>query len=633
MPTYTEKGSPGFIEASSSTKGKTKEDIRYSQLVPGHILEDAPKLNELLKAYYTFLNIDEFIYQETKVFKDVILTGQAQFRIPDPENDNNEFFTDFDGSNSTLVVSNLDGTTTNITLNDINVAITNGNELPGSLANLAVETGKTLTVTGLSAHNSKTCTLTTIVKKYVGPQPSNVLSSIESAMDIDANSLNYLELMQKEIAASIPRDVTVNKRNLYKQIIDFYKVRGNSDSIEIFFRLLFNEEVVVERPFDKTLIPSSGNFDTNQNRYLDNKGFLSDRIKLQDSFRFQKFSYLIKTGKNVSDWKNVYDKLVHPAGFIFFGEILILLNLIDVGQIAFRKQLPAVAGVTRDLNSAMPGRQPGAIGIEDLPLLVEAFVNSFLPGVSAKIHKSATFSATLNASGQLTKLEVSEPGFGYGSPPTISFNGQALSGQSLSNPVVTVGITLDGQVDVDNINISNPGSGFANIAASATANPNVGKISAINIVGLANKNFDVAPSIVFDQPTSVDADGNPLGSNVTAAAVLTLNADGEITGANITNSGNGYVVDPEIRLGSQVHNEQRAKDLEPIVILSLNHKQDLSETLDENIPFNLKAPFDRQRFYYNNNRIEQIGATQLQNVGSISINRYNVGSFVNVDTI
>ena len=74
--------------------------------------------------------------------------------------------------------------------------------------------------------------------------------------------------MQKEIAASIPRNVTVNKRNLYKQILDFYKVRGNNESVEIFFRLLFNEEVVIERPFDKTLIPSSGNYDTNQNRYL-----------------------------------------------------------------------------------------------------------------------------------------------------------------------------------------------------------------------------------------------------------------------------------------------------------------------------------------------------------------------------
>ena len=626
MPTYTEKNSPGYIESSSSTKNKTKEDIRYSQLLPAHILEDAPMLDSLLKAYYTFLNLDEFIYQETKTFTDVILNGQAQFRIPDPENNNDEFFVDPTGASSTLLVQNLDGTTANVSLNDINVAISNGNELPGSLANLATETGKTFTVTGLSAFNSLSCTLTTIVKKYVGPGPSNVMSSIEGALDIDQNSLNYLELMQKEIAAAIPRNVTVNKRNLYKQILDFYKLRGNSDSIEIFFRLLFNEEVIVERPYDKTLIPSSGNYDTSQNRYLDNRGFLSDRIKLQDSFRFQKFSYLIKTGKNVSDWKDVYDKLVHPAGFIFFGEILILLNLVNVGTQAFRKQLPAVSGVSRKLNSAMPIRQPGAIGIEDIPILVEAFVSSFLPNLDARIHKSGTVALTLT-SGQLTKVEVLEPGFGYSSAPAITINGDG------SNAAATIGITSNGQLDVDAITISNAGSGYTQIAGSVAANPSAGKLAAIDISALADKNFDVAPTLVFEAPTSLDVNGQPLGTNITATATLNINSDGEITGTTITNQGNGYVVDPIIRIESKVNNEQRAKDLEPILKINFNHKPDNSETLDENRSFNLKAPFDRQRIYNNNNRIEQIASTQLQNVGSISINRYNVGSIVHEEVI
>ena len=626
MPTYTEKNSPGYIESSSSTKNKTKEDIRYSQLLPAHILEDAPMLDSLLKAYYTFLNLDEFIYQETKTFTDVIIGGQAQFRIPDPENNNDEFFVDPTGASSTLVVQNLDGTTANVSLNDINVAISNGNELPGSLANLATETGKTFTVTGLSSFNSLSCTLTTIVKKYVGPGPSNVMSSIEGALDIDQNSLNYLELMQKEIAAAIPRNVTVNKRNLYKQILDFYKLRGNSDSIEIFFRLLFNEEVIVERPYDKTLIPSSGNYDTSQNRYLDNRGFLSDRIKLQDSFRFQKFSYLIKTGKNVSDWKDVYDKLVHPAGFIFFGEILILLNLVNVGTQAFRKQLPAVSGVSRKLNSAMPIRQPGAIGIEDIPILVEAFVSSFLPNLDARIHKSGTVALTLT-SGQLTKVEVFEPGFGYSSAPAITINGDG------SNAAATIGITSNGQLNVDAITISNAGSGYTQIAGSVAANPSAGKLAAIDISALADKNFDVAPTLVFEAPTSLDVNGQPLGTNVTATATLNINSDGEITGTTITNQGNGYVVDPIIRIESKVNNEQRAKDLEPILKINFNHKPDNSETLDENRSFNLKAPFDRQRIYNNNNRIEQIASTQLQNVGSISINRYNVGSIVHEEVI
>ena len=70
----------------------------------------------------------------------------------------------------------------------------------------------------------------TPVTHWVGPGPSYVLNAIEEAMNIDANTDNYLELMQKEIAAAIPRNLTVDKRNLYKNITDFYKLKGSSDS-------------------------------------------------------------------------------------------------------------------------------------------------------------------------------------------------------------------------------------------------------------------------------------------------------------------------------------------------------------------------------------------------------------------
>ena len=57
-------------------------------------------------------------------------------------------------------------------------------------------------------------------------------------------------------------------------------------------------------------------------------GFLSDKKFLQDSYYYQQFSYVLRTGKNVADWKNAFTRLVHPAGFKFFGEIAILVNLL-----------------------------------------------------------------------------------------------------------------------------------------------------------------------------------------------------------------------------------------------------------------------------------------------------------------
>ena len=792
MPSHdSEYSSPGYVETVASSKKKTKEHINFKQLVPSHILENASKLEALMKSYYTFMNLEEFIYSQTKTFTDVVLDNKAVFRISDPKNENDEFFTDETGAESTLVITDTDGTTTNISLDAINVAITNGNDLPGTLANEVSEIGKTYTVTGLSTHNAKTATLTTVVKNWVGPGPSNVMNTIEEAMDIDGNSANYLEFMQKEIAAAIPRNVTVNKRNLYKNIIDFYKVRGSSDSIEIFFRLLFNEVVEVERPYDKTLIPSSGVWDQGSGAFLSNKGFLSDTIRIQDSLRYQKFSYLIRTGKNISDWSDAFTRLVHPAGFKFFGEILLLLNLVNVGTVNNKKMLSTLAR----LFSAMPGIQPGVIGVEDLPVLVEMFASAFTPQVTADIHQSATLSTSLKngvisassitepgsgyivnpaitfsdgssgktnpvgavvstdgfgsvnainlgdggrdfqtptatiaapelhifdgssssivstsantitltapqaavfqvndqltyttdgtaiaglvagtayfvktkagnaitlsatvggavisltglgvgavhkfqgktATATFTKLDglvdtvlVAEPGFGYSSAPSVTING---TGSNINNPTVT--LTIDAKGRVNGVTVSDSGSGFSTLFLTPSGNSNVGKIATINIVEGEPKNYRVAPTLIIDAPTAKGTDGLLLSTNVQAAAVLTLDGNKNISGFTITNGGQGYVTEPQIRLGSQVHNELRAKDLTNILILYLNHKDDRSETLDETSPFELKAPFDTTaRLYDQNGKLEHFGSTQIQNMGSTSINRYNVNSFVHID--
>jgi hypothetical protein len=85
--------------------------------------------------------------------------------------------------------------------------------------------------------------------------------------------------------------------------------------------------------------------------YNEKRGFVSDIIKLQDSYFYQKFSYVIRTGNNFDAWSDTFNKLVHPAGMIFFGEILILLQLLD-GK------------------SVMPLLQPGLISAEDLARLI-----------------------------------------------------------------------------------------------------------------------------------------------------------------------------------------------------------------------------------------------------------------------
>ena len=100
---------PGIIEQDNSSLRETKEDIRIEQLIPPEILENKTKLHELLNAYYAFMNMDEFIYQQTLEFNETVVENKATFRINDPDNENDQFFADFDGASSTLVLTDPSG--------------------------------------------------------------------------------------------------------------------------------------------------------------------------------------------------------------------------------------------------------------------------------------------------------------------------------------------------------------------------------------------------------------------------------------------------------------------------------------------------------------------------------------------
>ena len=593
MPDYgSHSQTPGYIESVGSTKRKTKEDIRLEQLIPQDILDESGGIKNLLQAYYQFNNMEEFIYQETEVFSDTILNGKAVFRISDPENSNDHFFADDGFGNSTFEITNADGTITPFTLAASNAAISNGNDLPGSLqvfdpgVTTTPNIGKTFSVTGrivingieeddptlMAAHNGKSAKLTTIIKYWVGPGPSYILNAIEEALNIDDNTTDYLELMQKEIAASIPRDLTVNKRSLYKSITDFYKVRGTEDSIAIFFRLLFNANVEVEKPWDKTLKPSDGGWDTNTNSYFDAKGQLSNTIKIQDSEFYQKFSYLIRTGKNLSDWKNAFAKLVHPAGFKFFGEILLLTQLTravlgDTDKVD--KRIPG-SGPTQASNalsdgstggfgigntqyaykdiygrlnrktlSSVPTLQPGVIGIEDLPLLVQMFVSMFTANVEARLFKSAKLSVSLN-SGALSVVTIVDKGYGY---PSTSAATPTIVGDNGSGGAITVTIDSEGQIDT--AVVSAAGSGYTSASVVVPAVPNLSKVQGVYLSNFGDKKYTTAPTLIFDAPTSKDVDQVLLATNVTATAKLNLEPT-SLRSIKVTNGGTGYGTAPTI---------------------------------------------------------------------------------------
>jgi len=523
--------------------------------------------------------------QHNKVYY-IISSFNGKIKISETKNGSSINLTSTPGGNHTLVGISRE---VEVNVSTANINITNGNELPGSLKRSESDIGKTFTVTGLDAFNGLSARLTTPITNWVGPGPSYILNSIEDAMDIDKNSNSaiddsnkYLEMMQKEIAAAIPRNVSqvnLNKNTLYKRIVDFYKIRGSSDSIETFFRLLFNEPVVMEKPYDNTLIPSTSGWSQDTNQFINNRGFLSEKkIRVHDSYKYQKYSYLIKTGKNLSDWDNIFNRLVHPSGFIFFGEILMLLE--NTRAKLGDHYSSGAKSVTRDTKdpetgnvvtqairaygtynfldkdfprftlSSMPGIQPGVIGIEDIPLLVKAIASVFGPQPEAHIFSPASLSPTIDSNGTITSVSIVQPGSGYTAGPSTAASTITIYGTNTTPAVITTSIDSDGKIQT--VTIVNGGLGYdattltLGISAPIDASGNTStQISKIDLNRLYNKKFRQRPELFLGPPQARDENDEPLATNVQATAEFSMEPAG-LDYITLINRGTGYTTPPSI---------------------------------------------------------------------------------------
>jgi hypothetical protein len=57
--------------------------------------------------------------------------------------------------------------------------------------------------------------------------------------------------------------------------------------------------------------------------YTTNNGFLDDSIKIQDSYFYQQFSYVLRIDERLESYKAAVKTLVHPTGMALFGEYTI----------------------------------------------------------------------------------------------------------------------------------------------------------------------------------------------------------------------------------------------------------------------------------------------------------------------
>ena len=56
--------------------------------------------------------------------------------------------------------------------------------------------------------------------------------------------------------------------------------------------------------------------------FLNEDGFLSETtMRIQDSLYYQDFSYVLKVGRSITDWRDSFKKTMHTAGYYFTGQV------------------------------------------------------------------------------------------------------------------------------------------------------------------------------------------------------------------------------------------------------------------------------------------------------------------------
>jgi hypothetical protein len=135
-----------------------------------------------------------------------------------------------------------------------------------------------------------------------------------------------------------------------------------------------------------------GTVGTTVGNFVGDKGKLSvDTMRVQDSFYYQDYSYVVRIGQSINEWRESVRRSVHPAGWNVFGEVSF------ASQVSARLQVPTAGQVvdyTGDTETFSPE-------------LASTFTNLFTT-IFVRRLGTATDGTSVNASARVGLKDFSE---------------------------------------------------------------------------------------------------------------------------------------------------------------------------------------------------------------------------------
>ena len=124
-----------------------------------------------------------------------------------------------------------------------------------------------------------------------------------------------------------------------------------------------SKTATIKRHDQATATAAVGVVATTDGEYINQDGHISETtMRIQDSLVYQDYSYIIKVGRSITDWRDSYSSTLHTAGFYFQGEVNIQSQLdLKLRNVTGLNTgvLEVIQGVIKTLFTTLFGRRLG----------------------------------------------------------------------------------------------------------------------------------------------------------------------------------------------------------------------------------------------------------------------------------
>lgn len=298
-------------------------------------------------------------------------------------------------------------------------------------------------------------------------QPSGTPGAIGTVDSFDANlSSLYIKdnygsgvILSEDDGQLLLEDGRVFSNEFITLDLDRYQIRGRTSGTVA--EIIYVDPVVISTKLSPIFRQSA--------KYKNEDGFVASPAKrIQDSYYYQDYSYVIKSSYSFQNYKNILYKLIHPAGLLAFGQVEIntfVQNTFNRIKYAFGELTLKIQ--TQVASKWKPSNQAPSMAIKTDVGVVSGPTWSWIEkykGILGNQYSSATYGSddlpgSAQAYYQAIDAQTADP-FVFGNTPASFLSSYSLEDlmqyaddfSSTKTLILDGSFKLDGTQDLDGVN-------------------------------------------------------------------------------------------------------------------------------------------------------------------------------------